>query len=649
MIFFFNHKEHNGIHKGQNVLLITLCSFLLFSLSPPLLFSQISQGGKPASFNYTLTSLKDIPQVVLSVPDMEAIRINDNEEEKFGSPRRVGIGIKAGIDVIRDGKYEVLPNGIHILRITVSCEDALALGLYFNDFHLTEGCSMYVYDYSHRSVLGAYTLYNNRQNRLFSAELIPGDRLVIEIDSYTNINDLSVCKISEISYVYRDFPEFIRNRGTSDDCEVNINCTEGDNWQYQKHGVAKIYVKQNSGFFWCTGSLLNNTLQNNDPFFLTADHCGPTATEEDLSQWIFYFNFEAPGCENPTENPPSNSMTGAIKLANANTNGSDFLLLRLADTIPLNYEPFYNGWSIENFASPQGVTIHHPSGDIKKISTYTFPIESSQWFSTPGTHWQVYWSPTANGWGVTEGGSSGSPLYDNTGRIIGTLTGGMASCEPDANGPGTGPDQPDYYGKFSYSWDQNGSEPSQQLKYWLDPINLGVTTLPGKYSTLTAAFQASETLILIGNTIEFTNLSSGLPVSWEWTFEGGIPGSFSGAQPGKVTYPEGGSYDVRLIVSNGTDYDTLLLKDFIQVVGKVFPNPTSDKVNIFLEEELPSSLKIEIFNIYGQKVHEEEIPGQLYEVISIDLSALSSGVYLIRIEVNQHYLFAKVMVKRSLQ
>jgi PKD repeat protein len=644
MKFFFNRKEHKGFHNGHNALLILLCSFLLFSFSPLLLISQISQGGHPAGFSYPQP--RDIPEVSLPAPDPEYVRINDSEDEKLGFPRRVGIAVKAGIDVIRDGNYQVLPNGIQVWRINVSCENALALGLYFDDFQLTEGCSMFVYDNSLQFVLGAYTLSNNRQNRLFSTELTRGDRLVIEIDAPPGLHELPVCKISEVSYVYRDFPDFLNNRGTSDDCEVNINCPEGDNWQYQKHGVARIYVKQNSGFFWCTGSLLNNTLQNNDPFFLTADHCGPTATEEDLSQWIFYFNYEAPGCENPTGDTPANSMNGAIKLANANTSGSDFLLLRLADTVPLYYEPYYNGWSIENAISPQGVTIHHPAGDIKKISTYTEPIESSQWFSTPGTHWQVIWSETANGWGVTEGGSSGSPLYDNTGKIIGAETGGMAACEPDANGPGTGPDQPDYYGKFSYSWDQNGSEPSQQLKYWLDPINLGVTTLPGKYSTLTAAFQASETIILIGNTIEFTNLSSGLPILWEWTFEGGIPGSFSGPQPGIVKYPEGGYFDVRLVVSNGTDYDTLLLKDYIQVVGKVFPNPASSKVNIFLEQELPSKIKIEIFNVYGQKVQEDEIPEQLFQLISVDLSTLSSGVYMIRIQVNQHYLFAKVIVKR---
>jgi hypothetical protein len=644
MLFFFNHQLHKGINsKPIQLLLIPFFLFFLFSSSPLLLFSQISQGGQPASFNYLIAD--GIPEISLPVPAMDGIRNEDEQDEKQGFPRRVGISAKAGIDVMRDGKKEVLPDGTQIWRIKITCEEALAMGLYFDNFHLTEGCRMFVYDESLQFVLGAYTLYNNMQGSLFSTELIPGDRLTLEINAAPGFNELPACSISEISYVYRDLPDFLDKRGPSDDCEVNVNCPEGDNWQYQKHGVARLYVKQNSSYFWCTGALLNNTLQNNEPFLLTANHCAPSASPEDYQQWIFYFNFEAPGCENPALTPTPNTMNGAVKLANANTSGSDFLLLRLAEEVPESYQPYYNGWSIENISSPRGVCIHHPNGDIKKISTYTTPLQSSQWSGTPGTHWLVYWSETVTNWGVTEGGSSGAPLYDNTGKVIGALTGGQAACEPGSGGPGTGPDQPDYYGKLSYSWDQNGSEPSQQLKPWLDPINSGATTLVGKYSKLTAAFQASETLILVGNKVVFTNLSSGLPLLWEWDFEGGTPSSHQGSQPVEVKYTETGMFDVRLIVSDGESYDTLFLKDYIHVVGKVYPNPTSGRVNIFLEEELPANLKVRVYNILGQVVYSEQLTDQSYPLISIDLSTFSSGIYTVRIEIRQRYLFARVLVK----
>jgi hypothetical protein len=563
--------------------------------------------------------------------------VQDSTDENQGLPRRVGISVKAGIDVIRDGKKEVMEDGTQVWRILVSCDGALAISPYFDDFRMISGSRMFVYDEAKKVVLGAYTLSNNKENKLFSTELVPGGHMMIEINVDRGITDLPACVISDISYVYRDIPDFISSRGTSDGCEVNINCTEGENWQKQKRGVARIYVKHSGGFYWCTGSLMNNTLNDHVPFFLTANHCAPDVTPAELSEWIFYFNYEAPGCENPTVNPTPNGSTES---------GSDFLLLRFDNNVPDNYEPYFNGWSRENQASPSGVAIHHPAGDIKKISTYTRPVETTQWSGTIGTHWLVYWTQTANGWGVTEGGSSGSPLFDNNGRVIGSLTGGMSSCEPPGSGSGTGEDQPDYFGKFYYSWDQNGTDSSQQLKYWLDPLNSGVTFLGGINSKLTAGFEADQNMILIGGMVKYSNLSAGLPVSWEWTFQGGEPGSFSGQQPPDIMYPEGGMFNTQLVVSDGNISDTLILYQYIHVVGKIFPNPASDLVSIYLDVQLPAQVVVEAFNLMGQKMLGIVIPGQAQKLVTLDVSSLSAGIYMVRIQVNQQYIFAKVMVSR---
>jgi len=87
--------------------------------------------------------------------------------------------------------------------------------------------------------------------------------------------------------------------------------------------------------------------------------------------------------------------------------------------------------------------------------------------------WEVHWSETESGYGVTEGGSSGSPIFDKYGYLIGTLTGGQAACNNQT--------APDYYGKFSMHWASNGSEMDEQLSFWLDPINTGQMYLDGLY------------------------------------------------------------------------------------------------------------------------------------------------------------------------
>lgn len=74
--------------------------------------------------------------------------------------------------------------------------------------------------------------------------------------------------------------------------------------------------------------------------------------------------------------------------------------------------------------------------------------------------------------GVTEQGSSGSPLFNNSSLIIGTLTGGTSYCYYPA---GT-----DIYGRMSYHWLNNGATSNdRKLQPWLDPDNTGTTVLQG--------------------------------------------------------------------------------------------------------------------------------------------------------------------------
>lgn len=627
------------LKKFPSLISITVTFALLISSLP--VFPQLSQGGLPAGIVHHAG--KPAAVVALPTPDMAVIRAEDDDGEKQGMPRRVAVSVRAGINPHDHGHKETLPAGVTVLTSFITCEGALAMGFHFENFRLPPGARLFIYDEARARILGAYTVINNKPHGRFSTELIPGDRAIVEFNLDPGVSLPPELALSEISYLYRDLPGFLSGRGSSDDCEVNINCPEGEAWQKQKRGVARIYVKRLSSYFWCTGSLVNNTAKDLTPFFLTADHCAPDVSQTDLSQWVFYFNYEAPGCENPAVNPVPGSLSGAIRLANAGTEGSDFLLIRFEDEVPVSYGPFFNGWSRENIASPNGVTIHHPSGDIRKISTYTQPLVSSQWGGTPGTHWEVIWAKTVTNWGVTEGGSSGSPLFDMNGRIIGTLTGGMAACDPGGNGPGTGPDKPDYYGKFSHSWDQNGAEAGRQLKPWLDPLNTDVMTLAGMNSVLTAAFEADERIILAGGSVNFTNLSSGLPVSWQWTFEGGNPASYSGSQPPLVTYSSAGRFDVGLVVTDGENADTLLYNDYIQVAGQVFPNPTNGLAYIYLDEALPSPVQVVVYNLTGFKVRQRDIPEQVSRLVPVDLSGLAAGIYIVRLQLKQRYVFAKVI------
>jgi hypothetical protein len=226
---------------------------------------------------------------------------------------------------------------------------------------------------------------------------------------------------------------------------------------------------------------MNNTALDCKRYILTALHCGVGATTSNLNSWVFRFNFEATMCtgQADTYGTSSNQFTGCIRRADSNDNGgdtgSDFLLVEISSTTNPTWWSgvYFNGWTRSTTMTAGGVGIHHPAGSNKKISTFTATPVTTSW-GIAGTHWRIFWTATSNGHGVTEGGSSGSPIFNSSGLVFGTLTGGASYC--------TATGSPDAYGKMSYHWTSNGTTSATQLKGWLDPTNSGVTTLAGSYT-----------------------------------------------------------------------------------------------------------------------------------------------------------------------
>ncbi|NQX86398.1 MAG: T9SS type A sorting domain-containing protein, partial [Flavobacteriaceae bacterium] len=179
------------------------------------------------------------------------------------------------------------------------------------------------------------------------------------------------------------------------------------------------------------------------------------------------------------------TVSGAV--LRASRTESDFALVEITDTsfFAANPDVIWAGWDRTDTPPSYTVGIHHPAGDIQKVcrdDNSPNPIDDGE------EYWQI--TNAGNGWelGVTEGGSSGSPLFDPNGRIIGQLWRGQAACSGTNDN-----DLYDDYGRFGISWD-TGTTASSRLKDWLDPINTGVTELD-QYPPLTVyAFDAGITI-----------------------------------------------------------------------------------------------------------------------------------------------------------
>ncbi len=538
----------------------------LFALSTIFANAQISQGGIPPSFKYNINT--EVDRVVLHPRDMKFVM---NEEEKLvkdGHLPHIGYSIPTNISMDNSGTWTDVPDGGRIWQLQIKSPSALAQVVYYDKFHLPVGAKLFLYNEDKTQVIGAFTWYNNPPSGYFSNELIYGDIVTLEYYEPAGISEKPVIHIDNIGYIYRGVSIRKNTNWTepSEACEINVICSPvGDNWQDEKNGVARILVTTPSGQGWCTGSLINNTHQDCTPYFLSAFHCYDGATASDLNQWIFYFNYESSTCTTPTTEPSSNSMTGCTLKASADiSGGSDFILLQLNQTVPTSYNPYMNGWDRNNSVTGPGVGIHHPAGSIKKISTYSSAASSTYSGSAANAHWRVVWVSNSNGWGVTEGGSSGSPLFDANGNIVGTLTGGGSYCSAQS--------QPDYYGKIYYHWDQNAGGTTTQLKTWLDPTSSGVTSLNGKNcdgstqsDTVHVDFSGTPLSVPVGGSVNFTDLSTGNPTNWQWTFSGGTPGTSTVQNPSSIVYNTVGTYNVKLKAWNATTSDSLTKTSYITV------------------------------------------------------------------------------------
>lgn len=454
--------------------------YLAFSIIISLAFfnvalAQINHGGQPYSFTHQL----ETPNIVM--PDASALTRLNFDEGKDCSGLEFARFLPLNISLTSDDwQLSNLPNGDRIYQLSIKSKGALGLGVYFTNLFIPEGGELFIYSPDHEQYIGSFNHLNNKENQILATEFLYGDQVVIEYFEPKNKIGQSHFTVNEILHAYRGVREVDEEKGYggSGDCEVNVNCPEGSGKKDQRDAVVRILIKKGSAGLWCTGSLINNTSEDRTPYIITADHCGKASSDEDMEQWIFYFHYQSLTCEFPDEEPEHKSVEGCEKIAassNAGILGSDFFLVKITQDIPIDYNPFFIGWNRDGLGSDFGYGIHHPDGDIKKISTYEFPLVSASYSSSGITnaYWQVVWTETESGHGVTEGGSSGSPIFDENGYLIGTLTGGQAACS-NLTGP-------DFYGKMSVHWEDNGTADDEQLMPWLDPLNSGIEKMSGTY------------------------------------------------------------------------------------------------------------------------------------------------------------------------
>ena len=419
--------------------------------------SQINYGGSPSfivnqeTLTYTRVVMPAISRDVLAQEDAVTDQIKE-------VPWRFGVENEVNFSPVNSG-YWTIEGDEQVWRLEISCADATSVSVRFAEFGLEKGAYMFVWSKNSHAFIGKFDHRSQKDWGGLATGVVEGSDVIVELHQPLSMGTTAPILIDQIVYGYRhlllhpDSQAAVERGpfGSSGGCNINVNCPEGATWSTEKRSVALIVQGGNA---MCTGALINNTLNDGTPYFLTANHCvgNPGA-------WLYYFNHESATCVGST-GPVNQSVSGGTLLVS--DGASDYALLELSETPPASFNVQYAGWDATGNIPLNATGIHHPSGDVKKICFE----EDSPYFAFVGG--AAVWMIDQWELGVTEPGSSGSPLFDNNHRIIGQLYGGAAACAGDVINNG----QLDYYGRLDESYTLGAAE-------YLDPTGTGTLTWDG--------------------------------------------------------------------------------------------------------------------------------------------------------------------------
>jgi len=527
------------------------------------------------------------------------------------------------VDVFLDNSFSINDTENVVIKKIIATE---ADGLSFvfetnNDFLKGE---FFIFDSNYNYIINHK--FDSTQ-KVYSTPFLPDDTVYVEYHFYDSFD----VKISKIGAAYRDLKD------GSDWCEVNINCDSNQLWQTLKHSIVKIIFEgDNNVYYACTGNLVANTKLNSNPYVLTANHCISTQTEAQNA--VFYFNYEALSCDS-TEGHETQFISGSDLIATANDH-LDFSLLQLSVVPPKVYKPYYMGWSLTHEYSDTTVCIHHPAGDIKKISYNYLPLGIGSFEGYDGNkHWWVQkW-----GQGTTEGGSSGAGLLTKEGLLIGVLSGGDASCDNNVD---------DFFQQFYHCWDDYNTF-SKQLRHWLNPYGFSIDKMEGydpylnDYlnvpTGLTVELYDSLAVInwnaALGNPDKYI-LYRNLKKVQEFTF----PQTYSEVLTKDDVY----AYYVTAVWGNSeskpSNIETVVFGDTSRIPKvtsiKVFPNPTTGNVNIYTPDS-NAIQRIDIIDISGRVIQTKKF--QVETKVNFHLDGLKPSCYILRLTTIGQVYYKKIV------
>jgi len=420
------------------------------------------------------------------------VRLNAAEQQRIDRVGRsegryfVGVGKALGLAVdlngparnaaARMGAVQELGESGRTWTFALHVPGATALRLHLTDVRLPPGAELYVYNVGNRQVqaFGPYAGRGPNGNGDLYTNTVFGEQIFLQLVQTTaapvpafQIESVGVMGQRFLAPRYNPEGAFSPNANYlvaalsnlcsfNADCIENAACTSSSAVNDAKQAVASILFQSGGGYYICTGGLIaHNGDTNVVPYFLTAHHCIGNSNEASSVETYFDYTTtcNSPNCTQPYNN--TGETVGSTLLATGSS--SDYSLLQLSSTpVSADGVTAYLGWSATDISgSTAGLyRISHPQGAPQAYSEQSVDPSAPTCGTLPRGRF-LYSRDTVGG---TEGGSSGSPVVNGSGQIVGQLYG---ACGTNLNDVCDAVNNATVDGAFASSY--------PNLTQWLDP------------------------------------------------------------------------------------------------------------------------------------------------------------------------------------
>lgn len=358
----------------------------------------------------------------VQIPSKQLQALNAAEQDGgplwVGVPGDVGFTYKSGSEDLGSAKFS---DGNLVWSGVFRSPGATGVRLQLTDLDLPKGAELYVIG-RHGHAFGPYA----EKSGEFWTNTVAGDEIVLQLHLPLDVpQGKSIFRVESLTHMGDNYDLGYNPQKAfcpwNDSCIQNAECSSipGSVSQIQD-GVGYMIFSAPGGSFICSGGLLNDTGSTGTPFFLTANHC--LSTQSSATSLEAYFQWTV-GCGSSCGSqysPPGSVPRTLGSTLLATSSNTDFTLLQLSQAAPAGST--FLGWTTAPVANSSGTSLYrvsHPKGSPQAYSEQDVNTSAGTCSTLPRGNF-IYSDAT---FGDTEGGSSGSPVVNGSGQVVGQLFG----------------------------------------------------------------------------------------------------------------------------------------------------------------------------------------------------------------------------------